>query len=194
MIACLVVLGCSQRERVGDGPTGIETGVDLETDSETSTSDGAMNDESSCVDSTCDAMCSQQSDECGNTFLGECMPDGTCMCDTPLTCVDCSGVVCDMFEHCLDFAGCTPCWKTTYVAWDPNLDCTLDLSVIEPFLIPYVAVRIAGESISITQDCITMPAAMMWIPGEQVQLCDAACDAFELAGEIEVEIGCPGGP
>jgi hypothetical protein len=198
LIAWVVLLGCTARSNADEGASDTEeTGVSIPDESEGESETGeSETGEPACTEETCDAACSLELDECGNEMTGYCALAYTCECYESEPCIDCeSDADCDQWEQCHPEFGCDMCWSTTAVEWDPELACGLDLSGVDPLLVPsYIQLEIAGELVPFTESCDAMPAAAVWLDDLQIQLCPDTCAAFEDAGHLAVIINCPGGP
>jgi hypothetical protein len=118
-----------------------------------------------------------------------------CMCYSSEPCPSCeSAEDCGPWEQCHPELGCSGCYTTTNVVWEPALACMLDFSAVHPMVIPYIVFEIEGIQLPVYDSCDGMPIGVAWLADAQLQLCPDTCAAFEDAGQLTVSFLCPGGP
>jgi hypothetical protein len=203
LIALTFLIGCTARSDAGEGSTVMGTTGDAigdESDDGLETGEVEPGEvetgEPLCNEEACDAACSLELDECDQAMAGYCELPDLCTCYSSEPCIDCeSAEDCDgPWEQCHPEFGCSYCYTTTNVVWDPLLACMLDFSSIDPIVVPYIVFEIESIQLPVNDSCDAMPVGVTWLADLQLQLCPDTCAAFEDAEQLAVTFGCPGGP
>jgi hypothetical protein len=198
LILLTLLLGCTTSSNAGEGSSDTDatsTSIGDESDDGIQTTVETETGEPLCSEDACDEACSLELDYCNREMVGYCELADLCMCYSSEPCIDCeSAEDCGPWEQCHPEFGCSYCYTTTNVDWDPGLACTLDFSTIDQIVVPYILFEIESIQVPVYDSCDGMPAGATWLADLQLQLCPDSCAAFEDAGQLAVTFACPAGP